>query len=57
MLWIDDLRFLHRQVADLANQDVLVPLDQALLVHISDRTIEEHLALVRASSSQLIPGF
>jgi hypothetical protein len=57
LLWIDDLRSLHRQVTELVNQDVLVPLDQALLAHISDRTIEEHLALVKASSSQLIAAF
>lgn len=56
-IWLDDLRSLHRQVTELVNQDVLVTLDQALLDHISDRTIEEHLALVRASSSQLIAAF
>ena len=56
-LWIDDLRFLHSQVTQLVDAHKLAVLDQALLLHISDRTIEEHLALVRASSSQLIAGF
>lgn len=56
-LWIDDLRSLHLQVTQLVNAQELAALDEALLIHISDRTIEEHLALVRASTSQLIAGF
>jgi hypothetical protein len=56
-LFIDDLRSIHKQVSQLVDAQELAALDQALLLHISDRTIEEHLALVRASSSHLISGF
>jgi hypothetical protein len=56
-LFIDDLRSLHNQVTKLVDAQELAALDQALLIHISDRTIEEHIALVRASSSHLIAGF
>lgn len=54
-LWIDDLRDLARMARELEATGQLHPQDAALLAHITDRPIQEHIALLKGSA--VVPAF
>jgi hypothetical protein len=55
MLWIDDLCDLAKMARELEATGQLHPQDAALLAHITDRPIQEHIALVKGSA--VVPAF
>ena len=54
-LWIDDLREIAKMARELEATGQLHPQDAALLAHITDRPIQEHIALVKGSA--VVPAF
>jgi hypothetical protein len=48
-LWLDDLLYLARQAAQLTATGQLNAHDTELLRHITDRTIAEHVAILKAA--------
>lgn len=54
-LWIDDLREIARMARELDATGQLHPQDAALLTHITERPIQEHIALAKGSA--VVPAF
>jgi hypothetical protein len=54
-LWIDDLREIARMARELEATCQPHPQDAALLTHITDRPIQEHIALLKGSA--VVPAF